>query len=29
MLKRLKIYRGDKHPHIAQNPVKINPEEVL
>jgi large subunit ribosomal protein L13 len=29
MLKRLKIYRGDTHPHIAQKPIKINLEEVL
>lgn len=29
MLKRLKIYAGENHPHIAQNPSKIEPEEVL
>ncbi|MEO0276365.1 MAG: 50S ribosomal protein L13 [candidate division WOR-3 bacterium] len=29
MLKRLKIYAGENHPHIAQNPLKIEPEEVL
>ncbi len=29
MLKRLKIYRGDKHPHIAQKPELIEIEKVL
>lgn len=29
MLKRLKVYAGDKHPHIAQKPEPIEIEKVL
>lgn len=29
MLKRLKIYAGESHPHGAQKPLKIEPEEIL
>ncbi len=29
MMKRLKIYTGDNHPHTAQKPLKIEPEEIL
>lgn len=29
MLKRLKIYTGESHPHHAQRPLKIEPEEII
>jgi len=29
MFKRLKVYRGDKHPHIAQKPQPIEIEKVI
>ncbi len=29
MMKRLKVYAGDDHPHAAQRPLKIEPEEIL
>lgn len=28
MLKKLKIYRGEQHPHVAQNPEVLNFKEV-
>ncbi|MCM8807333.1 MAG: uL13 family ribosomal protein, partial [Candidatus Omnitrophica bacterium] len=28
MLKKLKVYRGPEHPHIAQKPEILNLEEV-
>jgi len=29
MLKRLKVYAGERHPHQAQNPHRIDPDKIL
>lgn len=29
MIKKLKVYRGSEHPHVAQNPKAVNVKEVI
>lgn len=28
MIKKLKVYKGSSHPHMSQNPKKINPKDI-